>query len=218
MKNDYWLDRWKHGEIGFHQNEINPYLCQYWQELHLAPGSEVFVPLCGKSRDMLWLREQKHSVLGVELSAIAVQAFFEENRLSPHHTISGKFDRYDANFISILCGNFFDLSKNDLAKVSAVYDRASLVALPPEIRKRYISHLLNILPPTTKILLITFDYPQAEMSGPPFAVSPDEVAALYQEHAEVRLLTQLNVLAQNQRYQERGLSQLHESIFLLTLL
>jgi thiopurine S-methyltransferase len=218
MKNDYWPDRWKHGEIGFHQNEINPYLCQYWRELHLAPGSEVFVPLCGKSRDMLWLREQKHFVLGVELSAIAVQAFFEENRLLPHHMISGKFDRHDANFISILCGNFFDLSKNDLAKVSAVYDRASLVALPPEIRKRYVSHLLSILPPATKILLITFDYPQAEMSGPPFAVSPDEVAALYQEHAEVRLLTELNVLAQNQRYQESGLSQLYESIFLLTLL
>lgn len=166
---------------------------------------------------MLWLREQKHSVLGVELSAIAVQAFFEENRLSPHRMISGKFDRYDANFISTLCGNFFDLSKNDLAKVSAVCDRASLVALPPEIRKRYVFHLLSILPPTTKILLITFDYPQAEMSVPPFAVSSDEVEVLYQEYAEVRLLARLNVLAQNQRYRERGLSQLHESIFLLTL-
>lgn len=217
MENDYWLDRWKHGDIGFHQNEINPYLCQYWQELHLAHGSEVFVPLCGKSRDMLWLREQKHSVLGVELSAIAVQEFFKENGLLPHHAISGKFDRFDANGINILCGDFFDLSKNDLAKVSAVYDRASLVALPPEMRRRYVSHLLSILPPTTKILLITFDYPQAEMSGPPFAVSPGEVEALYQEHAEIRLLARLDVLAQNQRFRERGLSQLQESIFLLTL-
>ncbi|MDV6345162.1 thiopurine S-methyltransferase [Nitrosomonas sp. Is37] len=217
MENDYWLDRWKHRDIGFHQNEINPYLRQYWQELHLAHGSEVFVPLCGKSRDMLWLCEQKHSVLGVELSAIAVHAFFEENRLFPHHMTSGKFDRYSANGISILCGNFFDLRKNDLAKVSAVYDRASLVALPPEIRKSYVYHLQNILPPATKILLITFDYPQSEMIGPPFAVSSDEVEALYQEHAEIQLLAQLDVLAQNQCFRERGLSQLQESIFLFTL-
>ncbi|SDH76086.1 thiopurine S-methyltransferase [Nitrosomonas sp. Nm132] len=216
MEIDYWLERWKQGEIGFHQNETNPYLRQYWQELSLAQGSQVFVPLCGKSRDMLWLHEQGHSLLGVELSAIAVHAFFEENRLSPQRVTSGKFDRYAVNGISILCGNFFDLGKDDLAKVSAVYDRASLVALPPQLRKRYVDHLVNILPAATQILFITFDYPQSEMLGPPFAVSPGEVAALYQQHAEIRLLAQIDVLAQNQRFRERGLSQLQESVFLLT--
>lgn len=119
--------------------------------------------------------------------------------------------------IKILCGNFFDLGKNELANVNAVYDRAALVALPPEIRKRYVRHLLNYLPPATKILLINFDYPQSEMPGPPFAVSPDEVEALFHEYAEIKLLDKLDVLAQNQRFQERGLSRLQESIFLLTL-
>lgn len=216
MKKDYWLERWKREETGFHQNEINPYLRQYWQELHPAPGSEVFVPLCGKSRDMRWLREQGHSVLGVEWSAMAVQAFFKENGYAPLHVIGEEFDRYEADGIRILCGDFFDLSRDDVAKASVVYDRASLVALPPEMREHYARHLVNILPPATPILLVTFDYPQPEMEGPPFAVSPGEVEALYQKHAEIRLLKQLDILAQEPRFQKRGLSRLQESIFLLT--
>lgn len=218
MKKDFWLARWEREEIGFHQEEVNPYLCQYWQELHLAHGSIVFVPLCGKSHDMAWLNKQGYQVVGVELSSIAVQAFFKENGYTPHHSTSGKFERYEANGIYILCGDFFELSKDDLANVNALYDRASLIALPPEMRERYTRHLMNILPHAAKILLITVDYPQTEMTGPPFAVSSREVEALYSEHAEVRLLAQLDVLAQNPRFQQRGLSQLQENIFLLTLL
>lgn len=217
MEKDFWLERWEREDIGFHQNEINPYLRQYWQELHLAHGSAVFVPLCGKSRDMLWLRGQGHSVLGVELSAVAVQAFFNENGYIPHRVTNEKFECYETDGIRILCGDFFDLVKEDLAEVGAVYDRASLVALPPEMRERYARHLASILPPATQILLITFDYPQTEMPGPPFAVSVSEVESLYRERAEVRLLAQLDALAQNPRFQERGLSRLQESIFLLTL-
>jgi thiopurine S-methyltransferase len=217
MEKEFWLERWERQEIGFHQDEVNPYLRQYWQELHVAHDSAVFVPLCGKSRDMLWLREQGHPVLGVELSPIAVHAFFEENGHIPHHVTRGEFDCCEADGIRILCGDFFDLGREYLAHASAAYDRASLVALPPEMRERYVRHLVGILPPATQILLITFDYPQPEMPGPPFAVSTDEVAALYRKHAEVRLLAHLDVLAQNPRFQQRGLSRLHENIFLLTL-
>lgn len=217
MKKDFWLERWERGEIGFHQDELNPYLRQYWSDLHLARGSTVFVPLCGKSRDMLWLQSQGHEVLGVELSVIAVDAFFKENGLVPRQSASGRLEGYEANGIRILRGDFFDLSKDDLAHVSAVYDRASLIALPPEMRERYARHLVSILPPGIEILLITVDYPQPEMSGPPFAVSVNEVEALYREHAEVRLLAQKDVLEQNPRFKERGLSQLQESVFLLTL-
>lgn len=217
MTHDYWLERWVHEETGFHQDEINPYLRQYWPILQLMPHSEVFVPLCGKSHDMRWLREQGYTVLGVELSPIAVQAFFEENNETPQQITHKKFTRYQANDMGILLGDFFDLSQDDLAQTSAVFDRASIVALPPETRQRYVQHLVKILPPATQILLITFDYPQAEMSGPPFAISPDEVQALYHQHAEIRLLSQKNILADNVRFQERGLSELHERVYLLTL-
>lgn len=217
MKKDFWLERWEREEIGFHQNEVNPHLCEFWPDLNLARGSMVFVPLCGKSRDMLWLREQRHQVMGVELSAIAVQAFFKENGYTPHHVSSGKFDCCEADGIRILCGDFFDLTRDDVANVSAVYDRASLIALPPEMRVSYVRHLVSLLPHATQILLITVEYSQTEMQGPPFSVSSGEVEALYREYAEVRLLAELDVLAQNPRFQQRGLSRLQENIFLLTL-
>ncbi len=217
MKKEFWLERWERAEIGFHQNEINPYLLRHWKELHPACVGEVFVPLCGKSLDMVWLRQQGCAVLGVELSAIAVQDFFKENGKSATHINNGKFECCEADGIRILCGDFFDLSKQDLAKVSTVYDRASLVALPPEMRERYARHLVDILLSGTQILLITFDYPQAEMDGPPFAVSVNEVEALYGKYAEVRLLAQEDALAQNPRFKQRGMSRMQENIFLLTL-
>ncbi|MEO8342281.1 MAG: thiopurine S-methyltransferase [Gallionella sp.] len=220
MQNDFWLERWKQEKIGFHQNGINPYLCEYWQELHLARDSLIFVPLCGKSRDLLWLRQQGHPVVGVELSDVAVQAFFQENGYAPKQITRGKFGCYKAHGIHILCGDFFEMNKEDLSsrgKVNATYDRAALIALPQEMRERYVRHLISILPPATQILLITLDYLQTEMQGPPFSVSADEVAALYGEHAEVHLLAQLDVLAQNPRFQQRGLSRLQENVFLLKL-
>ncbi|HEX5363114.1 MAG TPA: thiopurine S-methyltransferase [Gallionella sp.] len=217
MEKEFWLTRWERAEIGFHQDEVNPYLCQYWPELDRHPGCEVFVPLCGKSLDMLWLRQQGATVLGVELSSIAVQGFFAENGYAPQHLCSEKFDCCEADGIRILCGDFFDLNREDLAQVTTVYDRASLVALPPDMRERYARHLVSILPAGTQILLVTFDYPQSEMSGPPFAVTPDEVDALYRDHAEIRLLAQWDVMAQNPRFEKRGVTRLQENIFLLTL-
>jgi thiopurine S-methyltransferase len=217
LKKEFWLERWERKETGFHQNDFNPYLRQYWQDLHLAEGRAVFVPLCGKSLDMLWLRDHGYPVLGVELSAIAVQAFFSENGYNPQHETSGKFELCEAGGIRILCGDFFDLGKDELKNVAAVYDRASLIALPPEMRERYVRHLVGILQPATKILLITVDYPHSEMQGPPFSVSAGEVDELYREHAEVRVLAELDVLEQNPRFRERGLTRLRESIYLMTL-
>ncbi|MDD2701801.1 MAG: thiopurine S-methyltransferase [Sideroxydans sp.] len=217
MKKEFWLERWERAEIGFHQDEINPYLLKYWPDLKAEQGGEVFVPLCGKSLDMVWLRGHGHAVLGVELSVIAVHDFFSEQGKSPVHTQTAKFEQCEADGIRILCGDFFDLDKADLANVRAVYDRASLVALPPEMRERYARHLVDILPAGTKVLLVTFDYPQEEMPGPPFAVSADEVHALYDRYAQIRLLEQVDILEREPRFKARGVTRMQENIFLLSL-
>ncbi len=217
MKKDFWLERWERAEIGFHQDEINLYLLEFWQDLKLAKGSEVFVPLCGKSLDMVWLRQQGHFVLGVELSPIAVQDFFRERGLRPALVHSEKFNSYIADGYCLSCGDFFDLGKEDMTQVGAVYDRASLVALPPDMRERYARHLASILPRGTQVLLITFDYPQEEMAGPPFAVTANEVEALYRDYADIRRLVQADVLAQNPRFQQRGVTRMQENVFLLTM-
>jgi thiopurine S-methyltransferase len=217
MKKEFWLERWERAEIGFHQDQVNPYLLQYWPGLHAAQGGEVFVPLCGKSLDMLWLRQQGFGVLGVELSPIAVRDFFAENGMQLTHSVSGQFDCCEADGIRILCGDFFELTRSQMTAVRAVYDRASLVALPPEMRERYARHLVEILPAGTQVLLVTFDYPQQEMAGPPFAVSAEEVQALYGRYAEIRLLAQADILEREPRFKARGVTRMQENIFLLTI-
>lgn len=216
MQREFWLERWQEGQIGFHQDRINNYLTRHFARTGAQQGGTVLVTLCGKSLDMVWLHEQGLRVVGVELSPLAVNAFFSENKLQPAITISGKFQRYHANDITLLCGDFFDLTIEDIGDIAAVYDRASLIALPPEMRRRYADHLSNLLPRDTNVLLITMEYPQEQMQGPPFAVRESEVHALYNNDFKVVCLESLDVLAVNPGFKERGLSEMIERTFLLT--
>lgn len=213
MNNDFWLERWEKNETGFHQEEINPHLEAYWKDMEIDAGCEVFVPLCGKSLDMLWLKSRGHEVLGVELSPLAVGDFFAGNGINPRRERQGKFDVFHAEGIRILCGDFFDLSKADLAGCGAVYDRASLIALPPSMRRAYAAHLVDILPSPAEIFLVTLDYSASEMQGPPFPVSREEVELLYGENFEVMHLADADALTP--RFRQRGLSALKERVFRL---
>lgn len=215
MQPDFWHERWQRNQIGFHQDRINPYLRQFWPALSLAPGSRIFVPLCGKSRDMLWLRAQGLEIVGVEISRLAVEAFFEENDLRASVTTQGAFRVYEAEGIRLYCGDFFDLTAADLAGVSAVYDRASLVALPPEMRPAYAEHLLGLLTPGTKTLLVAFDYPQHEMDGPPFSVQEPEVRMLYERACDIRLLHSEDILDREPRFRDKGVTRLQEKVYML---
>ncbi|AOV17749.1 thiopurine S-methyltransferase [Acidihalobacter aeolianus] len=215
MQSEFWLERWRNQQIGFHQERINPHLEAHWPALDAKAGTRVFVPLCGKSRDMLWLAAQGYRVTGIELSPLAVEAFFAESDLAPTRRHQGIFEVCSAGEIEIFCGDFFALSAEDLAGVTAVYDRASLVALPPDMRQRYAAHMAHLLPPDVQILLVTFDYSQDEMSGPPFAVSEDEVHGLYDDTFAIRKLADLDALAENARFRQAGLTRLRERVFVL---
>lgn len=179
MDRGFWLARWKDHQIGFHQQEVNAALRAHWQGIGVPAGARVFVPLCGKSRDMLWLRAQGHPVVGVELSRIAVQEFFAENGLAPTVSTDARFERWEAEGVTLLCGDLFDLTPSDLEGVRGVYDRASLIALPPAMRRRYADKMREALPAQAATLLITLSDPTGKLEGPPFSVTPDEVHALY---------------------------------------
>lgn len=215
MQQAFWLERWQQQEIGFHQTEINPHLSCFWQALPTAEQPVTFVPLCGKSLDLQWLRTQSRQVIGVELSPIAVQAFFAENGLAPEIKQMGSFQAHCHADLTLLQGDFFELTPQHLQDVTHVYDRASLVALPPSMRQSYAQHLQLILPTTACILLIAFDYPQQQMDGPPFAVTTAEVQQLYQQHYALEILWQADILAENPRFQQRGLTHLQETVYCL---
>lgn len=216
MQPEFWHERWAAGQIGFHQTSVNPHLQRFWPELGLTQGSAVFVPLCGKSRDMLWLRSMTNTVVGVELSPLAVAAFVAEHALAARQFSLPDFQVWDAPDIRLYAGDFFKLTPTLLPEVRAVFDRAALVALPPEMRPAYVRHLVSLIVPGTRILLVSFDYPQQEMAGPPFSVGHDEVRTLFGGTCDIRELHRESILAQEPRFRDKGLTRLDEAVYLLT--
>ncbi len=215
MTPDFWLNRWLRSELGWHEDEINRHLAEHWPSLEVDQQARVLVPLCGKSLDMLWLASRGHSVLGVEISPLAAEQFFAENGLEPRIDRLGAFQRFQVDEITLLVGDFFDLRAEQLGDVTAVYDRASLIALPPEMRPRYERHLARLLPGGARSLLITLEYEQSRMKGPPFAVAEPEVRALFERDFEVETLSVFDALAESPRFRARGLEALEERVYRL---
>ncbi len=208
MDHEFWLQHWREGLIGFHQSAVQPLLAKYWPTLGLAAGSRVFVPLAGKSLDMLWLVEQGHRVLAIELSPLAVEQFLAEHELRPEIHESRYGRHHVAGPIEIICGDAFGLDASVLADCAGIYDRAALVALPPAMRKRYVGELYGGLPAGCRGLLLTFEYPQAEMQGPPFSVPEAEVQRLCTPLAELELLERRDILDAQPEFMARGLSSM----------
>jgi thiopurine S-methyltransferase len=215
MQDKDWLIRWQKNQIGFHDTEINSHLRRYIADSDLKSGDTIFLPLCGKSSDITWLAAQGFQVIGVELSAIAIQSYFSEQGLSYEQFESGPFIARISGNIRLLEGSFFDLQREDLAGCSLVYDRASLIALDAPTRARYVESMQLVMGDKADILLITLDYQQSEMSGPPFAVSTDEVTHHYGQAFQVDTMLQTEIVDHSPRWRVKGLSSLVESVYQL---
>ncbi|WP_434360512.1 thiopurine S-methyltransferase [Parasalinivibrio latis] len=177
MVPEFWHQRWAENRIGFHLDDVNSYLKKHWQALAPKRDERVFVPLSGKSLDLVWLAQKHNEVAGVELSEIAVRAFFAEQLYTPTvYTQPSGHEVYEFDEITLYCGDYFTLNAQPF---SLVYDRAALIAMPPEMRKAYVEKLRSMLLPGARIMLVTLDYPQHEGSGPPFAVPESEVRELF---------------------------------------
>ncbi|MDV7338878.1 thiopurine S-methyltransferase [Terasakiella sp. A23] len=188
MQADFWHDKWKKKELGFHEAEGNQYLKKNIAILKLAKENRVFIPLCGKTHDIKWLLSQGYKVVGAELSELAIKELFSDLELTPSVLDIDGFRRYHAESIDVFVGDIFNLSAELLGPVDAIYDRAALVALPIEMRCSY-TKLLCKLTNNAPQLLIVFEYDQSVMAGPPFAILPDEVREHYQEHYHLRQIS-----------------------------
>ena len=216
MDAKFWQERWATNQIGFHQVEVNPYLQQYWSTLAVAGGSKVFVPLCGKSLDMMWLAGRGHRVMGVEVSEQAVKAFFSEQALTPQVDQRGAFKVYQAGLIEVWCGDFFALDAGAVADCKALYDRAALIALPQQMRPQYTEHLDSLLARGCEGLLIAVDYDQAQRAGPPFSVPDEEVRSLLGSHWSVVTLQERDILGESRKFMADGVTRLEERVYRLT--
>lgn len=214
--NERWQRCWREQETAFHQESVNPQLVRCWSRLGLAPGARVFVPLCGKSLDMLWLAAQGHEVLGVELSAIAASAFFAENGLTPLCRELGPFTFWRSGRIGILCGDFFSLTPAHLAQVAAVFDRASLTALPVAQRADYARHLQRILPTAGKIFLLTTEEPEPGETTYQTHAPDQEILRLYADGFDIRLAQVDSVLEPDPDPANSDLLRVEKKVYLLT--
>lgn len=179
MDETYWHQKWAQNDIGFHKQDAHPLLTRHFGKLPLAAGARIFVPLCGKTRDIAWLLGKGFGVAGAELSQIAVEQLFADLDVIPTITQQGNLSRYQAKNIDIFVGNLFDLTEPILGSVDGIYDRAAMVALPPDVRPKYARHLGEITAQAPQLLL-TLAYDQTLASGPPFSVEDQEVEDHYQ--------------------------------------
>ena len=213
---EFWNERWRNNQIGFHRADVNPWLMKYWDSVPVEKGSPVFLPLAGKTLDIPWLVEKGFSVKAIECSRIAVEEFFISQHWSAEKISVATLQCWQHEVVDFYCGDYFDMSPDMLAGVKVVYDRASLIAFPFEQRKRYVEKLMQLLPSRPPILLVTVEYPQHEMNGPPFAVPESEVQELYGRYYDIKKLDEGDLLDIEPRWRQKGLSSMDEKVFLLT--
>ncbi|MEM6734318.1 MAG: thiopurine S-methyltransferase [Myxococcota bacterium] len=214
MEAEFWRSRWSEGQIGFHRDEVHPTLTEFAANQPYFPGA-VFVPLAGKSVDLPWLARQGAKVLAVELVRDAVEALFHEHALDFERTEGGELATYRATALDLTVyqGDLFSLRAEHLADVTWTHDRASVVALPEEMRTRYGQHLSHLLPQNVTLTVTTFEYDQNEMSGPPFSVPQSEVERVFPEFRFERARSR-SLIEGAHHLRERGLSRLEETVLI----
>lgn len=190
MQHDFWHQKWAKNEIGFHNQEIHPMLQRHFGQLGAAVGARIFLPLCGKTLDCGWLLSMGYRVVGAELSAQAIDSLFSDLGRVPTITKTGSLQLYQAQGLDVFVGDIFELDRERLGEVNAVYDRAALVALPHTMRVEYAEHVLDITRNAPQ-LLVAFDYDQGLLEGPPFSVPENEIKALYGNRCKIQLLESL---------------------------
>jgi thiopurine S-methyltransferase len=190
MHPDYWKARWQEGRIGFHEGRPNRFLEQHVAQL--GDARRVLVPLCGKAEDMAWLATHGHEVVGVDVAHAALRAFFDEHHLAYDESEHSEHLQLSSGPYTLVAGDFFSIDRSLVGAVDAFYDRAALVALPAELRPEYVRTLRSVLPASARGLVVSFEYPQDQMPGPPFSVGEAEIRALYGT-AHVELLAEAPV-------------------------
>jgi thiopurine S-methyltransferase len=173
VDHEFWQARWQTGQIGFHEGAPNAYLVAHhgW----LTPCKRILVPLCGKTHDLAFLAGHGHEVVGIELVEDAVRQFFAEHEVTPVVEPAGSLARYSAGAITVLAGDVFATTPELVGRIDGIFDRAALVALPPDLRTQYVAHLRTLAPTATRELLVSIEYPEGAHGGPPFSVLEPEV-------------------------------------------
>lgn len=225
MDYEFWKKRWAEGQTGWHAKHPNEFLVAQLGQLGCQPGDPVLVPLSGKTLDLDWLENQAGlRPVGVEWSEQAVVETFEHLGVRPKRTrLSAAVELWQAGGTAVFCADWFAIeashlvaaaaSTGALAPIRAWWDRASLIALPIELRRAYAEHLAALLPAGARGLLLSLEYPSGELAGPPFSVDPAEVRHLFEAAFEIQELASKDALVNDPRRQAQGVTRLDERLY-----
>ena len=216
MNIDYWIKRWGEGETGFHREVVNEHLLTFGKDAFGTEGCRILVPMCGKSLDMLWLEEQGHEVVGIEVAEQAVRAFFEENGRAFSERRHETCRIFESGAVTLILGDIFALPRKLPAPVQGIYDRAAYHALEsPARRRRYAEILKRLLAPSGRILLLTLDYDPDEMEGPPYAVPESEIETVFGTDRPLKRLLRQDIIDQEPKLRARGCTACAEHVHLI---
>ena len=182
MKQDHWQQMWNMRDIGFHQSQVHPDLLKH-QNLLMKPGCRVYVPLCGKSLDLVYLADQGYDVVGCEFVEMAVKEFFDEQKLeytvSKDSAINVSVYKASSMKLSIYQGDFFVLSSSVIGKFDVIWDRASIVAINISDREKYAKTLIELMAPRCKSLLNLLTITGKNYVGPPHSINAEDIKKLF---------------------------------------
>lgn len=222
MQHSFWHNKWEINQVGFHLDYVHPLLERNLKLFKVnsvlkntkCTSAKIFIPLCGKTLDIGFLLAQGYDVVGVELSDIAVKSVFNQLNLIPEISPWVGGEKYQAQGLTIYVGDYFKLTQQDLGTIAWVYDRAALIALPDTMRLEYAQHMAKITQFASQ-LLITLDYDQNIAAGPPFAVSNQEVEALYGGSYPIQLIEEADIIEQEPRFKAKGLTAFYQRLYKL---
>ena len=212
MSNRIWKEMWKRNDIAFHQSQASPLLETYISRLNLPEGATILVPMCGKSLDMSLLVAMGFRVLGIELSNVAIRAYFATANQKPSRQKVGRFIRWHAGNVELWCGDIFDLTAEDIGHIHLLYDNASLTALPAEDRAKYIEHFRNRLAPDGETLLITTESPEHTSTANGNHID-DEIQSLYGGHYLIKLLHCQRAMLQDPSHPHAAHAPMEEKVY-----
>jgi thiopurine S-methyltransferase len=187
MEASFWHRSWELGgfHTSFHRKDIHPYVLQYMNPDEIE-GKNILVPLCGKTIDLMYLSQYANKVIGVELVEEAILQFFSENKLP----VSRPDDTtYSSGNITIYRRDFMALTSEEMGPIDWILDRASLVALPYDMRMDYLATIERLSNIGTQQLVITLEYFPL-IGSAPFSITPDEVAEYYGRRHAIRHVEQ----------------------------
>jgi len=176
MEPEFWIESWQleGSKTSFHRPDIHPYVLKYAPPEFLE-GKRVLVPLAGKTNDLEWFRQNAMHTTGIELVERPIRDFFSEHDLEFSRRSRKQFV---AQKMTFFCTDLFELTPQEVGPIDFIYDRASLIAFPYEMRLRYLEKMDELAHPGTQTLLITLEY-EPRMDTPPFSVTPAEVEEYY---------------------------------------